>query len=114
LIPFAWIFLTSQKKPGDVIAAPLQLVFTPTLENYQAVLFNTYSADSVLGEVRADIPHTFLNSLLIACGATLLALVRWQLCRLRSGVLRAPGARILHGSRTGSHVSAACRAAQVG
>jgi multiple sugar transport system permease protein len=75
LIPFAWIVLTSLKKPADVIAAPVQLVFTPTLENYAAVLFNVYASDSVLGKVYADIPHAFLNSLLIAGGATLLALV---------------------------------------
>jgi multiple sugar transport system permease protein len=75
LIPFAWTFLTSLKKPADVIAAPLQLVFTPTLENYQAVLFNIYSSESALAKVRADIPHAFLNSLIIAGGATLLALL---------------------------------------
>jgi multiple sugar transport system permease protein len=75
LIPFAWTFLTSLKKPADVIAAPLQLVFTPTLENYQAVLFNVYSSQSALAKVHADIPRAFLNSLIIAGGATLLALV---------------------------------------
>src|SRR3954463_15288590 len=75
LIPFIWTFATSLKKPIDVIAAPLQIVFTPTLENYQAVLFNIYSGDSALAKVRADIPHAFLNSIIIAGGATLLALV---------------------------------------
>jgi ABC-type glycerol-3-phosphate transport system permease component len=140
LIPFAWLLLTSLKKPADVIAALLRLVFTPTLENYQAVLFNTYTADSVLGKVRADIPHAFLNSLLIAGGATLLALVLGNFAAIALA-LRAPGARILrvllprlpllpgvrvhypdvshlsaaqalqHARRIGSHVSAACRAA---
>jgi multiple sugar transport system permease protein len=75
LIPFLWTFATSLKKPADVIAAPLQLTFTPTLENYEAVLFNIYSADQALGKVRADIPHAFLNSLIIAGGATAIALV---------------------------------------
>jgi multiple sugar transport system permease protein len=75
LTPFAWTFLTSLKRPADVIAAPLQLVFTPTLDNYHAVLFNVYSSDSALSKVHADIPHAFLNSLIIAGGATLLALV---------------------------------------
>src|SRR6266567_6215421 len=75
LIPFVWTLATSLKKPIDVIAAPLQIVFTPTLENYQAVLFNIYSGDSALAKVRADIPHAFTNSLIIAGGATLLALV---------------------------------------
>src|SRR5260370_83515 len=75
LIPFIWTFATSLKKPIDVIAAPLQIFFTPTLENYQAVLFNIYSGDSALAKVRADIPHAFMNSLIIAGGATLLALI---------------------------------------
>jgi multiple sugar transport system permease protein len=75
LIPFLWTFMTSLKKPNDVIAAPLKLTFQPTLENYEAVLFNIYSSDAALGKVRADIPHAFLNSLIIAGGATLLALI---------------------------------------
>jgi ABC-type glycerol-3-phosphate transport system permease component len=75
LIPFMWTFATSLKKPIDVIAAPLEIVFTPTLENYEAVLFNIYSGDSALAKVRADIPHAFMNSVIIAGGATLLALV---------------------------------------
>src|SRR5947209_6815125 len=75
LIPFIWTFATSLKKPIDVIAAPLEIFFTPTLENYEAVLFNIYSGDSALAKVRADIPHAFLNSVIIAGGATVLALV---------------------------------------
>jgi multiple sugar transport system permease protein len=75
LIPFIWTLATSLKKPIDVIAAPIQIFFTPTLENYQAVLFNIYPGDSALAKVRADIPHAFMNSIIIAGGATLLALV---------------------------------------
>jgi multiple sugar transport system permease protein len=75
LIPFLWTFMTSLKKPADVIAAPLEFFFTPTLENYAAVLFNIYSGDSALAKVRADIPHAFMNSIIIAGGATLLALL---------------------------------------
>jgi multiple sugar transport system permease protein len=75
LIPFAWTLLTSLKKPADVIAAPLQLLFTPTLENYQGVLFFVYSSDSALSKVHADIPHAFLNSLIIAGSTTVLGLV---------------------------------------
>ncbi len=75
LIPFIWTFMTSLKKPDDVIAAPLLLTFSPTLDNYAAVLFNIYPATSALGKVRADIPHAFFNSIIIAGGATALALV---------------------------------------
>lgn len=75
LLPFLWTFLTSLKQPRDVAAAPLKLFFQPTLDNYRAVLFNQYSADSALARVRVDIPASFLNSLIIAGGATLLAMV---------------------------------------
>ncbi len=75
LLPFIWTFLTSLKKSKDVAAAPLKLFFEPTLDNYRAVLFNQYSADSALARVRVDIPGSFLNSLVIAGGATILAMV---------------------------------------
>lgn len=75
LLPFAWTFLTSLKQSRDVAAAPVKLFFTPTLDNYKAVLFNIYSADSALARVRVDIPGSFLNSLITAGGATILALV---------------------------------------
>ncbi len=75
LVPFIWTFLTSLKKSKDVAAAPLKIFFEPTLDNYRAVLFNQYSADSALARVRVDIPGSFLNSLIIAGGATILAMV---------------------------------------
>jgi multiple sugar transport system permease protein len=75
LLPFAWTFLTSLKQSKDVAAAPLKLFFEPTLDNYKAVLFNQYSPDSALARVRVDIPGAFLNSLIVAGGATLLAMV---------------------------------------
>jgi len=75
LLPFIWTFLTSLKKSRDVAAAPLKIFFEPTLDNYRAVLFNQYSADSALARVRVDIPGSFLNSLIIAGGATILALL---------------------------------------
>ena len=75
LLPFIWTFLTSLKQPRDVAAAPLKLFFEPTLDNYRAVLFNQYSTDSALARVRVDIPGSFLNSLIIAGGATVLAMV---------------------------------------
>jgi multiple sugar transport system permease protein len=90
LVPFLWTFLTSLKKPNDVIAAPLQMTFTPTLENYEAVLFNVYSADAALAKVRADIPHAFLNSLIIAGGATLLALILANLAAFALARFRLP------------------------
>jgi multiple sugar transport system permease protein len=75
LMPFIWTFVTSLKRSRDVAAAPLKIFFEPTLDNYRAVLFNQYSADSALARVRVDIPGSFMNSLIIAGGATLLAMV---------------------------------------
>jgi multiple sugar transport system permease protein len=75
LMPFIWTFLTSLKRSRDVAAAPLKIFFEPTLDNYRAVLFNQYSADAALARVRVDIPASFMNSLIIAGGATILAMV---------------------------------------
>lgn len=75
LLPFAWTFMTSLKQSKDVAAAPLKIFFEPTLDNYRAVLFNQYSDDSALARVRVDIPGAFLNSLIIAGGATILAML---------------------------------------
>jgi multiple sugar transport system permease protein len=75
LLPFAWTLLTSFKDARDVVAAPVKLIFTPTLENYQAVLFNIYSADSAMARLHIDIPAAFMNSLIIAGGATILGMI---------------------------------------
>jgi multiple sugar transport system permease protein len=75
LLPFAWTLLTSFKNARDVVAAPVKLIFTPTLENYKAVLFNIYSADSAMARLRIDIPAAFMNSLIIAGGATILGMI---------------------------------------
>jgi multiple sugar transport system permease protein len=75
LLPFIWTFLTSLKTSKDVVAAPLKIFFSPTLDNYRAVLFNQYSDDAALARVRVDIPGAFLNSLIIAGGATIVALI---------------------------------------
>ena len=65
----------AQDNRSDVAAAPLKIFFEPTLDNYRAVLFNQYSDDSALARVRVDIPGSFLNSLIIAGGATIVAMV---------------------------------------
>ena len=75
LLPFAWTLLTSFKNARDVVAAPVKLIFTPTLDNYKAVLFNIYSADSAMARLRIDIPAAFMNSLIIAGGATILGMI---------------------------------------
>lgn len=75
LTPFIWTFMMSLKNTRDVIAAPVKIFFHPTLDNYRAVLFNDYGSQSTLAKVRADIPHAFFNSLIIAGCATILGLI---------------------------------------
>jgi multiple sugar transport system permease protein len=75
IIPFLWIFLISLKKPFDVIADPAVIIFSPIIDNYKAVLFNDYTSAFVHSVTRTDIPRTFLNSLMIGGGATLLGMV---------------------------------------
>lgn len=61
--PFLWMFLQSLKTRGDVISYPPKLIFSPTLDNYRAVL------------VQADFFSYFLNSTLIAMAAVAASLV---------------------------------------
>jgi multiple sugar transport system permease protein/raffinose/stachyose/melibiose transport system permease protein len=64
LFPFAWMALSSIKKLNELFTVPPHwLPNEPTLANYWTVLFNS------------NIPRYFLNSVIIAGGATLVALV---------------------------------------
>jgi len=38
VFPFVWIMLTSLKSPGDIISVPPKFAFTPTLDNYAALV----------------------------------------------------------------------------
>ena len=62
--PILWTFLTSFKSEGDAIASPpVFLFFNWTMENYHEV------------QSRSDYFHHFFNSVVIAVGSTLLALI---------------------------------------
>ncbi len=61
--PIAWMFLTSFKSEIVAVSTPPAIVFSPTLENYSAVLR------------RADYIAFALHSVAVALGATLLALL---------------------------------------
>ena len=49
VFPFLWILLTSLKSPGDILAVPPTFTFSPTLDNYAAL---------VMGEQRAQYSST--------------------------------------------------------
>ena len=43
--PIFWIFTTAFKAPADVMCSPPKIFFTPTVDNFRAVLAAIYSAD---------------------------------------------------------------------
>lgn len=61
--PIAWIVMSSFKTRSDILAVPPKLVFSPTLENYQA-LFS-----------RSEIFQQIGNSILLSLGAVIIAVV---------------------------------------
>jgi multiple sugar transport system permease protein len=87
--PVLWALLTSFKTERDVLAYPPVLVFTPTLANYQEVI---WGASSIL-------PNLW-SSLVVTCGATLLTMLfavpaAYALARLRFPGKRASGFYVL-------------------
>lgn len=72
LFPIVWIILISLKSTDELFTT--QLVFTPTLENYQAILFgDKRAAAGVVAKV--EFPRNFLNSLIASTGAVMLSLL---------------------------------------
>lgn len=67
LFPILWILMMSFKEFGDIIAYPPRFLFTPTLANYDEVLFGT-EAQQAAGVV-PDFLHNLLNSIIISGGA---------------------------------------------
>lgn len=64
VFPVAWIAMMSIKQPIDAISLPPVLVFTPTLDNYRAILVQGAVASSV------NIRGYLINSLVIGIGST--------------------------------------------
>lgn len=73
VFPFFWILLTSLKSPTDILSVPPQFVFTPTLENYAALVVGEQRGQ--YASTRPDFPLFFLNSMIISIGAVALSLV---------------------------------------
>ena len=73
VFPFFWILLTSLKSPGDIIAVPPSFVFTPTLDNYAALVVGEQRGQ--YSSTRPDFPLFFLNSMIISVGAVALSVV---------------------------------------
>ena len=71
VFPFAWILLTSLKSPGDIISVPPKFVFTPTIDNYLALVMGEHRGQ--YASSRPDFPLFFLNSMIISLGAVALS-----------------------------------------
>jgi multiple sugar transport system permease protein len=71
VFPFVWILLTSLKSPGDIISVPPKFVFTPTFDNYAALVIGEQRGQ--YSSTRPDFPLFFLNSIIISIGAVALS-----------------------------------------
>jgi multiple sugar transport system permease protein len=71
VFPFVWILLTSLKSPGDIISVPPTFVFTPTFDNYAALVMGEQRGQ--YSSTRPDFPLFFLNSMIISFGAVALS-----------------------------------------
>ena len=72
LFPIFWMVLVSLKSTDELFTT--RFVFTPTLENYAAILFgDTRAAAGVVA--RQEFPRYFLNSLIASTGAVILSLL---------------------------------------
>ena len=64
VFPFFWILLTSLKSPGDMLSVPPKFVFTPTFDNYAALVIGEQRGQ--YSSTRPDFPLFFLNSMIIS------------------------------------------------
>ncbi len=71
VFPFVWILLTSLKSPGDIISVPPTFTFTPTIDNYRALVIGEQGGQ--YSSTRPDFPRFFLNSMIISIGAVALS-----------------------------------------
>jgi multiple sugar transport system permease protein len=73
VFPFIWILLTSLKTPGDMLSVPPKFVFTPTIDNYAALVIGEHHGE--YSSTRPDFPLFFLNSVIISLGAVALSVM---------------------------------------
>lgn len=72
LFPLVWMVLVSLKSGPELFTT--KFIFTPTLENYSAILFgDTRAAAGVVA--KQQFPQTFMNSLIAASGAVFISLL---------------------------------------
>lgn len=72
LFPLVWMILVSLKSGPELFTT--QFIFTPTIENYQAILFGDPRAAAGV-VARQEFPRNFMNSLIASSGAVLISLI---------------------------------------
>ena len=72
LFPLLWMVLVSLKSGQELFTT--KFIFTPTLENYSAILFGDVRAAAGV-VAKQEFPRFFLNSLIASTGAVLVSLV---------------------------------------
>jgi multiple sugar transport system permease protein len=72
MFPFVWILLTSLKSSADIISVPPKFVFTPTINNYAALVIGEQHGQ--YASARPDFPRFFLNSVIVSFGAVALSI----------------------------------------
>jgi multiple sugar transport system permease protein len=72
LFPLVWMVLVSLKSGPELFTT--KFIFTPTLENYWAILFGDPRAAAGV-VARQEFPRTFMNSLIASGGAVLISLI---------------------------------------
>ena len=74
LFPIFWMVLMSFKTIDDILSWPPKFLFTPTLENYEAIIFSKMEVRG-LGVIQIDFMASFLHTLLIASGAVIVSIL---------------------------------------
>ena len=72
LFPLVWMVLVSLKSGPELFTT--KFIFTPTIDNYIAILFGDPSATAGV-VAKQEFPRTFMNSLIASSGAVLISLV---------------------------------------
>lgn len=73
LFPIIWILMMSLKQFGDIIAYPPRFLFTPTLENYSAILLGSETPGLTTGV--SDYVRFLFNSIITSGGAVILSAI---------------------------------------
>ena len=73
LFPLVWVALMSFMTNADILRSPPSVVFTPTLENYAALIAGELSTN--VGALKIDYMQNLLNSLILSACSVLLSLL---------------------------------------